>query len=96
MRHLHESKSSELGNLTTATNAGNAYIAANKDTKKKTSVTIKATYDIESIRPGDLLTITNLEYEISAVQILKIDYNPDSIKLELDEITSLPKEVFTS
>jgi hypothetical protein len=69
-------------------------MAKNKDTKKKTIVTVNSNYDIETIRPGDLIQVQNFEYSISGLQIVKIDYNPDNIKLELEEFNSFTKEIF--
>lgn len=52
-------------------------------------------YDIETILPGDLITIRNIDLTISALQISKIEYNPDNIKLSLEETNSLLEELST-
>lgn len=95
VRELHESKT-DITNGATATIRANTYIAENKDLKKKISITINSNYDIESIRPGDLLTVANLDYSINSLQIRRIEYTSDNIRLELEEINSFGKEIFTS
>lgn len=95
VRELYESHT-EITNGTTATAKGAAYIAENKDPIRRVTVKVNAKYDIESIRPGDLVTIRNFEYQISSLQISKIEYNPDNIKLELEDIFSVTKEIFTT
>lgn len=95
VRTLHESKT-DIGNISTANATAAAYIAANKNPVNKISITVKSVYDIESIRPGDLVTVRNFNYDISALQINRIQYNPESITLELEDITSLAKEIFTT
>lgn len=72
-----------------------AFISQNKDPSKITNVTINSRYDIESIRPGDLLTVRNFDYSISSLQIVRVEYNPDQIKVELESIVSFAKEVLS-
>ena len=52
-------------------------------------------YDYESMKPGDLVTVRNFEYQIQSLQILRIEYSPKNIKLELDSVRSLGQEIFT-
>lgn len=94
LRELYEVKDN-ISDLATATVAGDAYIANNKDYTRKINVTINDLYDIESIHAGHFLTINNSEYPVSSLQIQKIQYNMDSVELELEEITSLAREIFT-
>ena len=86
----------EITNATTANATASAYIEANKDQKRRIRISINTNYDIESIRPGDLITVRNISYNISGLQINKIEYNPDNITVELDDVLSFGKEVFTS
>ena len=96
LRELREDKSEVISDLTTATVAGDAYIANNKDYKRKIQVTINDQYDIESIHAGHFLTINNTDYAVTSLQIQKIQYNIDSVELELEEVTSFTKELFDS
>lgn len=94
LRELAETKTN-IQDLATATTAGAAYIADNKDYKSKITITVNNKYDIESIKPGDLIKVTNFDYNINNLQIIKIDYNPNSIKLELDAIDSFVNELYS-
>ncbi len=94
IRELHESKT-DIANVGTAQSTADAYIAKNKDPRKKYQVTINNNYDIESIRPGDLMTVRNVDLNISALQISKIEYNPDNIRIQLEDVQSLAAEIFT-
>lgn len=95
IREYKETKT-EITNGTTATNTANAYIAANKEPTRRITLTINSQYDFESIKPGDLVTVRNFDYPISTLQISKIEYNPDNMKIELEDILSFAKEVFTN
>lgn len=94
VREFHETKS-EINAAGTATIRANTYIAQNKDKKYKISLTVNSNYDIESIRPGDLLTVKNLDFSISSLQINRIEYTPNNIRIELEAIDSFSKEIFT-
>lgn len=96
LRELREDKSTEINDGGTATIAGDQYIAQNKDAKRKITIEVNANYDIESIRAGHFVTVQNIEYSISSLQVLKIEYNMDKIKLELEDFSSFGKEVFRS
>ena len=95
LRELYSDESSSINNVGTATIKGDAYISANKNSKRKITIEINSKYDIESVRVGHFITVQNLEYSISNLQIRKLDYNMDRIKVELEESTSLAKEIFT-
>ena len=56
-------------------------------------VTVNAQYDFESMKPGDLVTVRNLAYQIQSLQILRMEYSPKTVKLELDSIRSLSEEI---
>ena len=56
-------------------------------------VTVNAQYDFESMKPGDLVTVRNLAYQIQSLQILRMEYSPKTAKLELESIRSLSEEI---
>jgi hypothetical protein len=93
-RQLKESETT-VGASGTASSAATKYIAQNKDPKKRIVLTVNTKYDFESMKPGDLVTVRNLEYPIQGLQILRMDYSPNSAKLELDDVRSLPQEIFS-
>ena len=66
----------------------------NKDPKKHIVLTVNARYDFESMKPGDLVTVRNLEYPVSSLQILRMEYSPKSVRLELDSVRNLQTEIF--
>ena len=59
-------------------------LSRKKDLKRKIRIIVNDNYNIETIRPGDLATVRNFDYTISALQIQKIEYNADRIKIELE------------
>lgn len=87
-RQFKESKT-EILDSGTATNAGNEYLTLNKDPKKRILVTVNSAYDFESMKPGDLVTIRNMAYPVEGLQILRMDYTPKSVRLELDSVRNL-------
>lgn len=58
-------------------------------------MTINSLYNIESIRAGDSLTIKNLDYSITTLQISRLEYNIDIVRVELEAIDSFAKEVLS-
>lgn len=94
IRELKEDRT-DITDVTTANNTASAYIAQNKDPKRKISLTINNNYDIETIKPGDLLTVRNVDLDISTLQISKIEYNPDNIKVSLEAFNSVFEEIST-
>jgi hypothetical protein len=94
IREAYDSKT-EYTNSTTAQAYADAYTLKNKTPTRRITLIISNEYDFETIRPGDLVTIRNLDYNISSLQITKTEYNPDKMKIELEDILSLAKEVFT-
>ena len=92
IRELRETNTA-IWDVTTANNFWASYITKNKDAKRKIQITVNTVYNIETIHPGDLVTVRNFEYDITALQIQKIEYNSDRIILELDQITSLAQEI---
>lgn len=86
----------DITDVTTANSTAAAYIAKNKDPKRKISLIINNNYDIETIKPGDLMTVRNVDLDISTLQISKIEYNPDNIKVSLEDFNSLFDEISTT
>lgn len=95
IRELRDDKQ-DINNLATAQSTSDAYIAKNKSPTRRITLVISSEYDFESIRPGDLITVRNIDVNISSFQINRIEYNPDQMKLELEYITSLAQEIFIS
>lgn len=95
IRELHESKTTELNDLSTATIAGDAYIAQNKNSKSRIVIIVTNEYDIESINPGDLMSVRNTDYSINALKVVRTEYSMDRIRVELEEKRSFTQEVFT-
>lgn len=52
-------------------------------------------YDIESINPGDLVSVRNTDYSINALKVVRTEYSMDRIRVELEEKRSFTQEVFT-
>ena len=67
----------------------NNYIAQYKDPKNASTIVVNSKYDIESIEPGDTITVVNSEYEIKNLLIEKIVYTPIKITLTLEENETL-------
>lgn len=76
-----------------------SFIAKNKDPKKKTSLIVNKNYSyngtIDTIKPWDTVKVLNFDYVIDNLQIAKIDYTFDKIKIELDEFDTIAKEIFS-
>ena len=92
IKEKRESKT-DLIDETSQDEYGNNFIQDNKDPKKETSVTVNNKYDIETIKPGDALKILNLEYSITNIQILRVQYSTNNVVLSLDKATSLVKTI---
>lgn len=93
IRELRGSDSS-IENVGSANTASASFIAANKDVKKITSITVNNKYNIEDIFPGDTIKVHDLGYTVSDLQILKVTYNPESVDLELGVLESIGNAVF--
>lgn len=93
LRELMESKT-DIGDSGSAVIYSNNYISKNKDFEKKTSITVNNNYNIENIKPWDTIKILNVNYGITGLQIQKIVYTTNSVKLELGSLTSLSEEIF--
>ena len=74
--------------ITSANVRASSNLSRKKDLKRKICIIVNDNYNIETIRPGDLATVRNFDYTISALQIQKIEYNADRIKIELEWVNS--------
>lgn len=92
IRELRETNTS-IVDVWSANSFASTYILDNKDLKRRIRVVINSEYNIETIRPWDLLTVRNFEYAITSLKIQKIEYNCDRITLELEQITSFAEEI---
>lgn len=81
--------------MTVATSAGDAYIADNKDVKKRIKMVVNSKYDIDSIQAGHFVTVRNIDYPISFLQIVRLEYNMDKVILELQQFRSLSQEILS-
>jgi len=81
-----------VSDATTRTQHGNKVIADSKDPKIRARVRVNANYDIESIKPGDTITVSNFKLGSSPfptnLQITALAYSPDGVDLELEEVNA--------
>ena len=92
-RTLKESKT-DLGDVNTAQIYANSYIEKNKDSSIKLEISLNNKFILEKLNPMDLITILNIDYDISNLQINKIDYTINSAKLYIESFDTLWKEIF--
>jgi len=71
------------------------HLDQNKDFKKETVLVINNKYNIELVKPWDIVSIKNTKYEMNWVQILKTQYSFDELICYLDKYTTLSNEIFT-
>lgn len=95
LRELYIDKSASINDLGTATTEADNYIAQNKNATRRIVMTINSLYDIESIHPGNLVTVRNLEYGISALKVVRTEYSMDKLKIELEESRTFAEQVFS-
>lgn len=95
LRELKEDKTN-IADSWSATEYTTNYIAEFKDLLQKTRITINNNYNIESIKPWDVIKIQNLDYTITNLQIKKINYSKNSLKIELEDYNNLWKEIFNT
>lgn len=95
LRELYEDKSSSINDVGTATTEADNYIAQNKNVTRRIVLTVNSLYDIESVHPGNLVTVRNLEYGISALKVVRTEYSMDKLKIELEESRTFAEQVFS-
>jgi len=71
-----------------------AFIAENKDPKRKVSASINSEYDFFTLTPGEILEFKNIE-TLPPLQIQRVTYNRNEATLDLEEYNSLAKEILT-
>lgn len=81
-----------IADATTATQRGNKEINDNKDEKITTSMEINTNYDIESVEVGETCKIRNFDgsstFFDDNMMIVAVQYNGDTITIELEEQTA--------
>lgn len=95
IRELKESKT-DIANSGTAQIYADAYIEKNKDHRRKFSVIVNNSFNIENLHPTDIISIRNTDYIINNCQIQKIDYSVDRIKLYVESFDNIGKEIFNT
>jgi len=96
IREFYQDRSSDVPNdAPSISSAGSAYISQNKDAKRRIRIVVNSKYDIDSIRAGHFVTVRNFDYTISFLQIVRIEYNMDTVNLELEELRSVAQEILS-
>lgn len=73
-----------------------SYMNEYKNWKKNISLTVSTLYPIESIHPWDTIRIRNIDLDIKDLQISKIDYTYEQVRISLEYYTSIAKQIFNS
>lgn len=94
LREFHESNGT-ITNSTTANAKASSEVTKNKSVTKNISIIVTDVYDIESIKPGDLVTVRNSNYPIVSLQVNAVEYGVNTARVELEFTSSLAKEVFS-
>lgn len=66
---------------------GNAVIADGKDPKANARIVVNASYDIESIKPGDTITVNGLRGDspfADNMMVTSVEYSPDEATIECE------------
>lgn len=86
---------SKITNITTANQKGNKVIADNKDAKVQARVRVNSNYNIESISPGDTVTIRNAGGIFpDNMLVTAVQYTPDGLSLTLENQTPSLADTF--
>jgi len=97
LRELKETNTN-IGDSASANIAIASFLNKNKNLKKKTTIVVNKNYSyngtIETIKPWDTVKVLNFDYTIANLQIVKIDYTFDRLKIELEDFETLSKEIF--
>ena len=94
LRELKEDKTN-INDLWSANIYASNIILKNKDLKKKTSIVINNSFDIEKIEIWDTISVMNTTLSLINLQIVKINYSIDRLHIELEEFDTLAKELLT-
>ena len=78
-----------IANESTQDEYGNNYILENSNPKNASSIVVNSSYNIESIVPWDIISVVNIDFDITDLLIEKIKYGNDKVVLTLDENESL-------
>ncbi len=84
-----------INDLATANIYASNYVSKNKDYKKKTSIIVNNSFDIEKIEVWDTISVLNTTLSLINLQIYKIQYSINTIQIELEEFDSLAKEIIS-
>lgn len=52
-------------------------------------------WGIEDVSPGEVITVRNSDYVMSALRIAKTDYNPEELRIDLEVADTFAKEILT-
>lgn len=88
--------STDIQDVTSAQNAADDFITQNKNYKKRVVITINNKYDFESIKAGDKITVKNTTLDINALQIKRLDYNKNQMRVELEKIRSFSSSILNT
>jgi hypothetical protein len=81
---------STIADVTTADARGNKALGDQKDEKIRATVVVNSNYDIESIKPGDTVKITNFlranTFFSNNMQVVELTYEVDTVTLQLEEL----------
>lgn len=96
VREKYIDKSSELSNVATADIYWASYLSQYKDKIKKISIQVNNEYNFFEIKPWDLMTIRNINYDIAELQVVKVRYWLETCDIELEVFYSFAKEIFNN
>lgn len=74
---------------------GNDYLQAKKDYKKEIKLIINSKYNIESIEPWHHITLLNADYTIQPLQVMRVDYSYNQVKLDLEKYSTLAETILS-
>lgn len=85
-----------VSTLDSATIYWEEFLAENKDKKKQTILIVNSKYDIESIKPGDTITIFNTDYELEPMLVNRIQYSFSRVVLSLDRYETFAETILSN
>ena len=83
----------QIKNSATATERIDSELSRNKDPKLNIRVVVNDNYDLESLKVGDLISIRNMNYDITSKVIKKIQYNTTSAVVDIDWYNSIARSL---